>query len=442
MRFRINLFSIAIFQYAALVINLGLQFTLTYLVAPHVFGNAAKLQLVIDLFIVFLSVGLHTAVLQLQEFDTNKLIKNVLIIAILQALILIIIGFLSFLSCYFLKLYSLKDAILLMLLLLTTALGMIKQVFYVIYERKQAFLFNSKINFYLNIFVAVPTILLAWQYPIIEVLIGRIIVLNFLLFVIYSYLAIFDLKLTFLAPQNWIGIFDKNRSKILDNSLAKQIIHLSFRYYLARLLEALQSRIDIIVISYLFDNQQVGIYERIKYYSNLPQNLLNGFANRINTVQYRVQNRLQNRMQSNINLLYHSHTITLLLTPVLYLIAFCCLFSFNHFFAITAFDNLFPLYFCFWGFAGLTSLLDNMRTYLQIHHAIIRTTLKIRFVPLLFFIATIAILLLTAIKPTIYLVAFLSSFSYLAAFIVIKHYLYWFNYIRFVRIILRNIKIF
>lgn len=438
MLFRINLLSVAVFQYAALVINLGLQFTLTYLVAPHVFGNAAKLQLVIDLFIVFLSVGLHTSVLQLQESDTNKLIKHILILSILQAITLTSIGILTFLSCYFLKLYSLKDAILSMLLLFTTAFGMIKQVIYVIYERKQAFLFNSKINFYLNICVALPTILLAWQYPIIEILIGRIVVLNFLSFIIYAYLAIFDLKLTFLAPKNWNKYWNKywnkKGNKSWDKNLAKQIIHLSFRYYLARLLEALQTRIDIIVISYLFDNQAVGVYERIKYYSSLPQGLLNGFANRINTVQY--------RLQSNINLLYHSHTITLLLTPALYFVAFCCLFSFNHVFSITAFDNLFPLYFCFWGFAGLTSLLDTIRTYLQIHHAIIRTTLKIRFVPLLFFLLIITILPLSSIKPTIYLVALLSSFSYLAAFIVIKPYLYWFNYLRFVRIILRNTKIF
>jgi hypothetical protein len=311
----------------------------------------------------------------------------------------------------------LKEAILGELLLFATALLILKQLVYVVYEKNKEFVFNSKINLYVNAISAILTIVYVCISPSIELLIIRIVASNLLLFGIYMYLLFF--KLNF----NW-GAFS------LDRNLLKQIINFSLRLYFARLVEMLQSRIDIIVVSYLFDNYHIGIYERIKYYALMVSSLVNALTNRINIVSY--------RQQTSLHILYYSHTIISLTVPILYCVGFFALMVLKNIFSIPAFEHLFPLYFCFWAFAGLSSITENLRTYLQIHYAVIRTSLKLRFIPLIFFLSMTAIFMLLSLKPTIEWIAFLSSCSYLSIFLVINSNLYLFEWLRYVKIIWRQ----
>jgi hypothetical protein len=107
-------------------------------------------------------------------------------------------------------------------------------------------------------------------------------------------------------------------------------------------------------------------------------------------------------------------------------------------FSIPAFEHLFPLYFCFWAFAGLSSMTENLRTYLQIHYAVIRTSLKLRFIPLIFFLSMTTIFMLLPLKPRIEWIAFLYSCSYLSIFLGINSNLYLFEWLRYVKIIWRQ----
>jgi hypothetical protein len=419
---RIHLLSIATFQYVALFLNFVLQFVLTWFILPEVFGSFAKLQLATDILLGSITVGFHTAYLQVPEENNQKLLIHTIGLGILQSILVIFLGFLIFIGFYFLDWYNLQDFILSFLLLCSTALVSIKQIFYVVYEKKQAFAFNSKINLYLNVVIAIPTMLLAFFFPTIELLVGRIVFANVLAFMVYLYLAVFDLqfRMPILFWKSW------------DMLLSKKIIYFSFRLYIARLIEMLQTRIDILLVSYLFGNYELGIYERIKFYATLLQSLLNGFTQRLNSVQY--------RLQSNINLLYHSHTIILLLSPLLYFATFIGLFVLHYFFGLATLNQLFPLYFCFWAFAGLCSFLDNIRTYLQIHHAIIRTTMVMRLVPMFCFLLGNLLVYLSPFVLSIYWVAFLYSVSYLAVFLFLKPYLYSFAYLRFSKLIYRDIQ--
>ena len=400
---RINLFSIAALQYSAFAINIGMQFLLTLLVAPEIFGVYAKLQSTTDIIVAFASVGLHTAVLQLQEHSTEKLFKHSFFLGILQILLLMCVGAVIFSSFYYLGWYTLKEAILGESLLFVSGLLSLKQIVYIVYEKQKNFVFNSKISFYINIIAAIMTIVFVWKNPSIELLIFRVVATNLLLFLIYMYLLFFRLHFNI----SW---------SFLDKKLLKQILHLSFRLYLAQLLEILQHRIDIIVVSYLFGNYEIGVYERVRYYALMVFTLLNSLSMRINTVKY--------RQDSNLNLLYYSHTIILLIVPVLYVIGFISLTLLNLLFNIPAFANLFPLYFCFWSFAGFLSIIENIKIYLQIHYAVIRTSIRLRLIPLLFFLFLIAVLLFSPIKPTIEIIAFLASFSYLSVFIFLPTNLY------------------
>ncbi len=416
---KFNLFSLAALQYSAFAINFGVQFILTFLLPTTVFGEYAKIQTTVDVILIFFSVGFHATIFQPLPYKTEEIIRHTFWLSLLQTVLVTIIGAVVLLVLYLLDFYSLKNAILTEILLITSSLANTKQVFYAGYEVQKKFIFNSKIAFIINSIVAITTIFIAFYSPSVELLAGKTIFMNILLIGTYLYLAVYMLKLN-LSCYNF------------DKILLKIILNFSLRLYVARMLEALQTKIDILLVSYLFSYQESGLYERVRYYASVVPTLFGNLISRLAAVAYRAK--------ANLNQLYYVHSIIILAVPILYLFAFFAFYSIGFIFKVQIFKELYPLYFCFWHFAGTALFLDNIKTYLQIRDSVLQTTLKLRFIPLLVFIGLLAIFWLLNFAFNTQLVAFLFAFSLLAAFLFISPTFFFFPLWRFSKYIAKKVK--
>jgi hypothetical protein len=412
MRFRL-LLSAAAWQYAGLVLNVILQFILTLLIAPEVFGAFAKLQSISAVLVSFVAVGLHSVLVFMDTADENKLIHHVFWLSLFQTLVLVLFTSILLVVLYYLSWYNVEESLWTLATVFSSGLLVSKQIFYVVYEKQKAFVFNSKINFALHLFSFVVSLLWITFSPTLAALAGRIVLSNILFFAVYLGLAFWHLQC-------------KLRWKPLEMSLIKKILNFTMRLYLSRLIETLQSRIDILVASYFFDNYQIGLYERVRYYAILPQTLLNGFSARINSINFKTNPNLIQLHQGNFLLLVSN--------SIGYFAFFALLFLINQQFNIPAFANLYPLYFAFWHFAGLFSILDNVRTYLQLHSNIVRTSLKLRLSVLVCFLSIVFAYSLLFSQITLFTYAFLSAISHLIVFFFVPLHLFRIQSRRFINL--------
>ena len=101
--------------------------------------------------------------------------------------------------------------------------------------------------------------------------------------------------------------------------MLKEILSFSFRLYSARLIEILQSKMDLLMAAYLFSFQELGIYERVRYYTTITPTILGSLTTRLSAVAHHTKD--------NLNTLYYAHASVLLISPVLYLLSFVLLLS-------------------------------------------------------------------------------------------------------------------
>lgn len=413
----------AALQYSSFAINFGVQFILSFIIPPAVFGEYTKLQTTADVLLIFMAVGFHSAIFRNFEESQEEVIRHTFWLSMFQNIFVALVGATVLGIGYYLDFFSIKTAIITEILLIIGALTVTKQVIYTVYETKKNFILNSKINFFISLGIGIITIVIAFYFPSTELLLLKGIIGGVMMLSVYAYLAVFQLNINLSY-------------KKLDNVLLKNILHFSFRIYLARLMETLQGKIDLLIAAYLFSFQELGIYERVRYYATITPTLLGSLTTRLSAVAHHTKD--------NLNNLYYAHASVLILAPILYLFSFVMLYAIGVIFQVVILIKLLPLYFCFWHFAGFGLVLENIRLYAQIHHSVFRTSFKIRFIPLIFFCLLLFILQAIQIEISIFSFALILASSYLSAFIFLSPKLFIFPFLRFAKLVInsicRNIK--
>jgi hypothetical protein len=423
MRFR-QLISVSFWQYIGLLLNVVLQFLTTLWVKPEIFGVFAKLQTFSALLVSFGSFSLHHVLLITDEKqDEAKLVYHLFWLSLFQALLLLLLALVICVWYYFLQTQHKEQlgeyAFWFVAFTFSAALLNSKQVIHVLYDKQRKLNFNSKINIAVQLFVFVISLVWVFISPSLASIASKVLASNLLFFLLYWLLALKYLPYS-LA---WRGI---------DKVFVRSIIQIASRVYLSRLVETLQSKADVLLANYLFDNYQIGLYERIKYYASLPQSLLSNVSSRINNVIFADKDNLLYLHQSNFLLFF--------LNLFGFCGLFCGLFAINYYYHLPVLGNLFPFYLAFWHFAGLFALLDNVRYYLQVRNQILRTTLKIRLSTLFTFLVLVLFAYAALPKISLLLYAFLLATSHLAALCFMPPQLLKFQARRFTKLLWRRIN--
>ncbi len=367
MRFR-HYFSVAAWQYGGLALNVALQFIQTWWLSPEIFGVFAKIQSLAIILGGFAGFSLHTVLLVKPSekvlASEQNLVHHVFWLSLGQILLLLLLGLGIGSLLGYGNFYTAEESVWIVALLVAGGLLTTKQVLQTLLDKHKHFLLNSQVNFWLQFALFFVSLGWLWLQPTLTALAGRVLLTNFAFFAVYLILAFFYLPYSF-------------RWKYLQINSLRYIFQVASRLYVSRLIETFHSKADILIASYWFDNYQIGLYERIRYYASLPQTLLSSMTNRLNPLQFQ---------QSALSFLHQTNLLVLVFSLLGYLALFLVLCAIQWQWQVAALTSLYPLYLGFWHFAGLFAWADNVRNYLQTHNNIVRTTLKIRLLPLLCFV--------------------------------------------------------
>ena len=397
-----ELLSIAGLQYFSMGLNFLIQLYLTFLLAPQVFGLFAKISAVREIFIALLSANIPMAVIYIKEDDIEKLLSTSFYLGSIQAFLILIGGILFIIISFFFLKFETNELIIFYSLVFAAALSSIHQVMYSIFEKLERFKFNSTIVIVIQLFTGLVVIGVTFFVKDIKVLIIREILPAILLLIIYLVIAYRKWSINFLR-------FEK-----IDKTLLKKMLVYSTKMYFSRIVESIFFKLDILIASTIFNSNQLGIYERIKYFATLPYTLIVSLVQRITFVKY--SKDLATEFVNRTNM------YTLVLTLILYILLYFFITLFNHLIPNDILNQMFPLYFMFWSYAGFSSIIENVKTYYYAANKVIQAALLFRLLPILIFILLFFVLKLF-ISIDIYIIAFLTSIIYVIPLIYSPHHL-------------------
>lgn len=387
---------VALYQYLAMVLNFSLQIVLTSLLEPRVFGLYAKVFAVREVFSAFVSFSFAMGIIYVQGYSKEVVATNAMVLALIQAGIILVAYLPLILITSLLFNFELYENMLLLLMVISYAMTVIQQMIYSLAEKEEKFKSNSYIVLWATIAVTIFTVVTALFDQSILSLMFRELFSALLLLCIYLVV----LKKNTSLSLSW---------SLIDKKLISEILKYSSKMYFARLTEALFGRLDILLMSFIFNLNQLGVYERIKYFATLPQVLITSLINRINLVKYSKSLRF--------DLLYKTNFYGFIASAVSFFMFYLLLVLIGTYFRKELSTDIFPLFFCFWAFAGFGTIIENVKTFYYANNMIIMALVRLKILPLLVF--TILFLILFINKN--YLLEYYAlsiSFAIFSSFIV------------------------
>lgn len=392
--------TIFLLQNSSTAINLATQIILTAILPLNTFGSFAKVFVLRDILVSFLSFSIGMSVIQNRTTDKVALIATTSYLAFFQALIILIIGSLISLILYFFNFLSIRELLILLFLLGISLFNMFYSVFYSFLERDEKFIFNSQINLAVTIISVTAVITTAFFLKNEAPLILREFLPNFLLAIIYVYLIV---KL--------YGLKSLHRSGI-KKEIIKDMINYSFKMYFSRLSEALLFRLDLLIISRLFDSSLVGLYERAKYFATLPWNIIISYIHRIHFVKY--VKSLDPKLFKRTN--YYA----ILMNISLFLLLIILIYLFSKYNSSNKWGQLLLLIPFFAGYS-IGAIVENYKTFFYAKGEVIYAMLVLRMLPVLVLCFLVIITYFISNQAiSIYLIAFYTSIAYISPLILYR----------------------
>ncbi len=402
-----QLWRMAIWQYSGFVINFLVQISLTFLLPTSYFGYMATLQASMELLTGLTTFSFHGSLYRKYDENIEKITNHALLLGLLQAVValsvssgiayyLYVQGTLSLLAIGFCWLFQ-----------LAVLASNFKMIIYTALERHKTFVRNSQIEAIVNLLVGIGLIVWAWLFPSEKVLMTKLILPSILLSSIY-------------IGYYYFKGFRVSLSNI-DTALLKFILQNSLRNYFARTTDTFLNRLDILLAKFFFNDFEIGVYERMKYFAGLPNYLLTSINTRILLVRYGSPNK-------QLHILQRVNFINFTTNFVLYVGLFLALFCLSFFIQLPLLQAVFPLYFGLWYLCGLNTVKNNIRIYLFIKSHVLRNAIKLFVLPSLFFSVSVACLYLLNYKISMTVWACLYSLSYIISFLALPKEIYLINW--------------
>lgn len=397
----------AIWQYSGFVINFLVQISLTFLLPTSYFGYMATLQASMELLTGITTLSFHGSLYRKYDENIEKITNHALLLGLLQAVValslsssiayyLYVQGTLSLLAIGFCCLFQ-----------LAVLASNFKMIIYTALEKNKTFVRNSQIEAIVNLLVGIGLIVWAWLFPSEKVLMTKLILPSILLSSIY-------------IGYYYFKGFRVSLSNI-DTALLKFILQNSLRNYFARITDSFLNRLDILLAKFFFNDFEIGVYERMKYFAGLPNYLLTSINTRILLVRYGSPNK-------QLHILQRVNFINFTTNFVLYIGLFLALYCLSFFIQLPLLQAVFPLYFGLWYLCGLNTIKNNIRIYLFIKSHVLRNAVKLFVVPSLFFSVSVACLYLLNYKVSMTVWACVYSLSYITSFLVLPKEIYLVNW--------------
>ncbi|MFY7788783.1 MAG: oligosaccharide flippase family protein [Thermoflexibacteraceae bacterium] len=399
-----QLWRMAIWQYAGFVINFLVQIALTALLPTSYFGYMATLQVSMELLTGITTLSFHGTLYRTYNEDIEKTTNHALFLGILQAAITLTLS--GGIAYYFYtnSQFDWKAILFCLLYQVSIIANNFKMIIYTALEKHKTFVRNSQIESSINLMIGIVLVAWAWYFPSVEVLMTKVCLPSITLSIIYIIFYYYKgFRLT--IPH-------------IDKALLKVFLKNSFNNYFARTADSLYNRIDILLAKYFFNDLEIGIYERIKYFAGLPNYLLNSTNSRILLVIYGAANK-------QLHVLQRVNFITFTTNFFLYLELFIFLHLLSYFINNPVLQAIFPLYLSLWYFGGVNTVRNNVRIYLFIKHHVFRNAIKLFTVPTIIFCVMVASIYVLKSPINLPIWAFLYSLSQIASFVLLPKKLYW-----------------
>lgn len=390
--------TIFLLQNSALGINLMTQFILTSLLPLNIFGMFAKVYVVRDILLPFLSFSLGMSLIFNPTKDKKALVATATFLSFIQVLIIFIGGFIISFILFLIKYFDYKDFILMLILLGTSGLNVFYLVFFSLFERDEKFVFNSIISIVVALFSSSIVIFTAINIKNILPLLLREFLPIFFLFVIYSIIVVKKHGSKTFVKQN------------IDKVVLKNMIDYSLKMYLSRSVEAFFLKLDMLIVSRLFPKEIIGLYERARYFASLGWSTIANYINRVHFVKY--------IHTADLSLFKKTNYYSSLLNFVLFAASIGIIFFLSVATGKETWHQILLLMPFFLHFV-VGALVENFKTYFYAKGEVIYAMLTLRIIPLVILIISIIILYFSH-NINIYNIAFLSALSYLSSILVLR----------------------
>lgn len=392
--------SITIFllQNSSLGINLITQFILTNLLPLNVFGVFAKVYVVRDILLPFLSFSLGMSLIFNPAKDKKALVATASFLSLIQVLIIFIGGFIVSFILYLINYFDYEDFILMLMLLGTSGLNVFYLVFFSLFERDEKFIFNSTLSIVVALFSSIMVIFTAIHIKNMLPLLLREFLPIFFLFTIYSIIVIKKHGKKTFVKQN------------VDKTVLKNMIDYSLKMYLSRSVEAFFFKLDMLIVSRLFPKETIGLYERARYFASLGWSTIANYINRVHFVKY--------IHAADLRLFNKTNSYSSLLNFILFIASIGIIFILRMSTGREIWYQILLLMPFFLHYVAGASV-ENFKTYFYAKGEVIYAMITLRILPLIFLIISLMILYFFY-KINIYNIAFISALSYLSSILILR----------------------
>ena len=391
-------FSIFVLQNSALAVNLATQFLLTIFLPLNIFGVFAKVFVVRDIIVALLSFSLGMSVIFNKASDKEVLVATSFYLSLIQAFIIIffgvLIGFVLLATGYFNN-----DELLIFLFLIGTSLFTVfYNVFFSLFERDERFVFNSLLSLAISVVASGLVILFAVYFKNIVPLLVREFASLFFLSGVYFFLIVKNFGVKVFRWEN------------VRKDVMKEVASYSFKMYFSRLAEAFYFRLDLLVVSRLFNTEVIGLYERTRYFATLPWTTIISYINRVHFVKY--VKSYSERLFKRTN--YYA----VLLNFFLFILLLAILFGLSEFSNEQVWQPILVLSPFFGGYA-IGAFVENYKTLFYAQGKVIYAMVTLRIVPIILFLL-FSVLFYFFFSINVYWIALLSSGTYISSVIIMK----------------------
>lgn len=362
------------------------------------FGIFAKVYIVKDILLPFLSFSLGMSVIYNQTENKKALIATSSFLSVIQVLVIYIGGFIVSYILYITKYFNYDDFILILMLIGISGLNVFYMIFFSLFEREERFVFNSVVNIVVAVFSSAIVILTAFFIRDILPLILREFLPISLLFVIYTVIILREYGFKTFVKEN------------IDKRIFKGMVNYSLKMYLSRSAEAFFFKLDLLIVSRLFPKETVGLYERARYFASLGWATISNYINRIHFVKY--------IKTTDLNLFKKSNFYSTILNLILFLATLGIIYFLSNKTGKEVWSQIFILMPFFGGYA-IGSIVENFKTYFYAKGEVIYAMIALRILPIIL-LTVLIVLTHFNYDLNVYSIALISSISYVTSIFFIK----------------------
>jgi len=364
----------------------------------NVFGAFAKVYIVRDILLPFLSFSLGMSVIYNPTENRKALVATSSFLSIIQVLVIYIGGFIVSYILLLTKYFEYNDFILILILIGISGLNVFYMIFFSLFEREEKFVFNSILNIIVAVFSSAIVILTSFFVKDILPLLLKELIPIFLLLVIYTIIILRDYGIKSFVKEN------------IDRRIIKGMVNYSLKMYLSRSAEAFFFKLDMLIVSRLFPKETVGLYERARYFASLGWATISNYVNRIHFVKYIKATDLQLFKKTN----YYSVGLNL----ILFLATLGIIYLLDKNTEKEVWYLIFMLMPFFGGYA-IGSIVENFKTYFYAKGEVIYAMIALRILPIIFFTALIVLIYFIS-NFSVQSIALISSLTYVTSIFFIK----------------------